>query len=221
MRYRPLDSGRFICRGHAEEGDTLYFTYLLCDSVLKEIREIARQRNDYQPEPSIAVFAVSWEFYTSNDRIYVHDRSKGQVIDVYDRDGRFLYAIRDDYQPVPVRHSHIDGVHDYYRDSPYSREEYEPWLKDALRFPDYFPAVRTWTVDDGRIYLFSFRQKDGKSELRIYDTHGRRLKSCYIRLDQQGTDIDRVAPYAIGQGRFYQCEQDASEKWRLRFVRLD
>ena len=73
---------------------------------------------------------------------------------------------------------------------------------------------------DEKVYVFTFRQHDGNTQLRIHDTNGRFIRTSEIELIQKDSDIDRVSPYAIGDGKLYQFVQDEADRWVLRSIEI-
>ena len=216
LRYRPVGPNRLIYRGHATKGDSLFFTYMLCDSSLAPFKEICRVPNDWQPQSGLRALAISWDFYAEEGLIYIQDRRKGFCINVYDREGDFHRSIVHEHVPLPVTEAHRQGIIDFYRTSPYTRDRFEEIFKDRIYFPDILPAIRTWRVNEGRIYVSTFLEKKGRHELLVLDEEGKVLKRVFVLLPPTGSDIDRVVPYAIAKGRLYRLVQEADDgPWQL------
>jgi len=91
-----------------------------------------------------------------------------------------------------------------------------------LRFPAYFPPIRNFFVADERIYVLTFKEIEGKSELLILDLKGRLLKRVLVPLVQ----IDSLGPavmnrYTINNHKLYRLVRNKESQYELHITPLD
>lgn len=194
---------RYVALASLKESDKRYFVHNLYDQNLSFIKELNRMDNDYQPGEGLKAFSVAWQFYIYEDEIFIHNKEKGAVIDVYGFDGNLRRNIKWDYEPVKVQKKHIEGVLNHYRKSAYTKNEFDE-IKNLLKFPEYFSACRSWFVNDHKIYVFSYQTVNEKSQMLTFDLNGKLLKETFVPFYQKGTDIDRVFPFCIHKDKLYQ-----------------
>jgi hypothetical protein len=88
------------------------------------------------------------------------------------------------------------------------------YLKQMIKFKEYFPAIQLIFVDNASIYILTYRKQPEKYEIFIYDTSGKYIKQVYLPIQY----IDRIQPYpfAIKNGILYQLiENEENEAWEL------
>lgn len=214
--YKLLDAN-FVSMASVSKEGINYFTHNIYCKNLTSQKEINSFYNDYQPGKGLAAFSIAWQYFTCNNEIYIHNKEKGANIDVFNSEGEIVRSLKWNYQPVKVQQYHRDGVYDHYRTSPYTKDRFEQ-LKALLKFPEYFSACRSWYVTDEKVYVFSYLIKDNKTELIILDKDGVFVKRIFVPFYQKGTDIDRVYPYAINNGKLYQLIKE--QKTKLLITKL-
>ena len=87
-------------------------------------------------------------------------------------------------------------------------------------FPGEFPAIRDYYVADGRIYVLTYKEEDGKSEWLIFDLAGKFLKRLFLPY-QYMTPVDGY-PTAVKNETLYQLiESEEGEEWALHITDLE
>ena len=87
-------------------------------------------------------------------------------------------------------------------------------MKDKIKFPRYFPGVQHFTVADKKVYVLTFRQKNGQNEFIIFDIKGKFLKKAAAPVKEK--DPEHLSPFTIKDGKFYQLvENEEEENWEL------
>ena len=150
----------------------------------------------------------NYEIY--NNHIYIADCQKGFSITVFDSEGNQLYEINRKYKKVKVPRTFIDNLMNKLKKTPV-------WERIKTRyhnvFPEYFPAIKRFWVNNGRIYtLTNEKKEEGKKgkvqrELVVLDLKGKIIKRMFVP-DVKGCTIDRNIFY-------YLFENEDKEVWEL------
>jgi len=113
---------------------------------------------------------------TAEDKVFIGDTRKGFYIAVFDKNGEPLYEIRKDEPLLKVPDDFRDRIWKELKES-------SNWEQAKERFDykmkDYFPAYSTFKVKDGRIFVTTHAQKDGKYEIIVMDLKGNILKRAF------------------------------------------
>lgn len=211
---------RFVGLSTVAEGKILYDTLKMVNSNFAFFKEIARWKTPLQ-DAKKTFFLVSESEHSQvyGDFIYV-PRSMDFVIDIFDTEGEKIRTIRLDYQRPEITEAFKQRVHQWFKTDLKYRKYYNE-LKPMFRFPDKFPAVKHFVVSDSKIYVQTYRQREGMSEFFILDLNGKLLKTVFLPyVDRQGVNIFLL--YGIKNGRFYQLvENEKTEKWEVHIMETD
>lgn len=139
------------------------------------------------------------------------------LIDVFDSNGNKRYSIQRDYEKIKVTESFIKRVHNYFR-LKFKRGGLEHNLKHT-KFPDYFPAIRHFTVSDKKIYVITHKKSGDNSEIIVLDLPGNLLKKVMVPVKEK--NVEYLYPYSIHAGKLYQIvENEESEEWELQVTEI-
>jgi hypothetical protein len=157
------------------EGEVQYQCLLLYDANGTLIRELARQESPVQSMtrktemiPDVLNFAV-WE-----DGIFVEKSREGFVIDVFDGGGSLQYRIEKKHEKIAVTEDHEHEALERLKTDPFVKRIGFEQFRQFSQFvwPKTLPAIKDFTVDDGRIYVRTSRMRDGKENWLILDLAG-------------------------------------------------
>jgi hypothetical protein len=81
-----------------------------------------------------------------------------------------------------------------------------------MHFPGYFYAVRDIRVADGKVYAFTHKDNNDKSECFIFDIRGKLLKKMVVPLAEK--DPMTLYPFDVKNGNLYQLVEK-EEDWEL------
>jgi hypothetical protein len=138
------------------------------------------------------------------------------LIDVFDSNGKKRYSIQRDYEKIKVTEGFIKRVHNYYRLKFKRGLEYN--LKHT-KFPDYFPAIRHFTISDKKIYVITHKKSGDNSEIIVLDLQGNLLKKVMVPVKEK--NVEYLYPYSIHAGKLYQIvENEESEEWELHVTEI-
>ncbi len=81
------------------------------------------------------------------------------------------------------------------------------------QFPRYFP-LRSLLVDDGKIYIQTFKREKEKSEFYIFDLDGKLIRKVMAPIRE--AEFLLAYPFTIANGKIYQLsENEDTEEWEL------
>ncbi|MCP4153328.1 MAG: hypothetical protein GY757_36700, partial [bacterium] len=136
----------------------------------------------------------------------------------FDKNGKKLFTSTYKFEKIKFKSEHKKLIFDYYNTSTGLRRYYEA-VKPRLVFPEYFPAIRTCWVVDEKIYILTFKTKDGNSEIVVLDANGKFVKKVMVPFRE--LDFVGIYPSTIKDGKFYQLVETADgENWELHISQM-
>jgi hypothetical protein len=89
-----------------------------------------------------------------------------------------------------------------------------------MTFPDYFPPIRMFHVTDNKIYVMTYKEKDGKNEFIILDMEGKLLNRMFIPISPfEETTV--IIFYTIKNGKLYLLkDNEETEEWEVRIFEI-
>lgn len=217
---------KFVGKMRINEGKLDYVVLNIYDSGLKTEKRLAKYKMwkmdniiDYR----------NLQFATYKDKIFVKPFENKFTLDVYDTTGKKLYSINREYEKVEVSDADIQRYHSYFKNYSKVRKNYKN-IRKELQFADTFPAIQTFTVTDGKIYVVTYKKKDLNSEVLVLDLKGKLVKTVYLPLFKNDEQFYRAiennifrrknnSTFAINNGKLYQIlENEDEETWNLRIT---
>jgi hypothetical protein len=156
-------------------------------------------------------------YQTSADRIFIGGKQQLEI-DIYDSEGNFVKSIKRDYEKQELTGDDKKKFLEIYKIHPIYKNFWES-LEKVIKVPDYFPDYKTFLVSNQRIYVQTFKKKDGKTGFLIFDLDGKYLKTTFLPLVYQ----DIMTPYlfTIDGGKLYQLAENEDEEWELRITEIN
>ncbi len=197
---------------------------ILVNSKFEKIKEIARCEKVFriqfqhqtreQREYDMLVHHVGYKVY--DDKIFKVNTQKGFYFDVFDHQGNLLYTIdkNDQVEKIKVDDAYKKKALEYLRIN--NREFYESQGK--FLFFDYFPALRGFRINDKKIFVFTYKEKDDKHEVIVLDLKGKILDRIFLPVKSllPNPRIARDDPFTVYKGVLYDLiENDETEMWEL------
>ena len=205
--FHPMGE-QFVGVGTKIEGKTRCWTINIYNSNLKKLKELFWYPVPFQDGRKVnpIEFKVA-EFCIYKDKIFVPDARDSGTIFVFNREGKQLYSIKPNYEKIKVTKKDIQR-YKYYFGSGHFKGFYERW-QSLFEFSDYFPAMRFMNVSDDKIYILTYKKKEGKNEFLILDLEGKFLKRFYLPVKEM--DV-----------QFYPLlENEETEQWELHITGLE
>ncbi|UCH97381.1 MAG: hypothetical protein JSV88_11160, partial [Candidatus Aminicenantes bacterium] len=140
-------------------------------------------------------------------------------IDVFDHKGEKLYTIKIEYEKVEITDQAKQGIIKYYKEEDPFWKRVWPRIKSWVQFPDYFPLVRLFDIENDRIYIQTFKEEKNKSEFLILDLKGKLLKKAFVPVVKE--TFLWIYPYCIKNHKFYQMvENEETGEWELHMTEI-
>ncbi|UCH96431.1 MAG: hypothetical protein JSV88_06160, partial [Candidatus Aminicenantes bacterium] len=81
---------------------------------------------------------------------------------------------------------------------------------------EFFPAIRDLIVDNGHVYVITWRKKEQEHEFLIFDLEGKLEKKTWLPL-QDYDDGVALFPYSLKNNYLYQLiDNEEEEVWELQ-----
>lgn len=212
--FSPLGDG-YVGFARIAEDRVAYNTINFYDAELNRGKEIARIKFG-SLEKGIEILNQSLNFGIHNKKIFVAG-SDEFVIEVYDHTGKKLYSITREYERIKFN----PEIEKQFRDNIKRREpaQYE-LIKNRLNFPDYFPAILNFFIDDNKIYVITWNLQKDKVEFYIHALDGKLLKKQFVNFAFiEGTF--QAYPVNFKNGKLYQLIENEDEEWELHVTKFD
>jgi hypothetical protein len=153
-------------------------------------------------------------FQVYNDRLFIE--GEDCRIFVYDQQGKeFCSFSVHDYEKLEI-------PEDFKKEVMIYLEKRLPTafirVKQNGKFPRYFP-LQSFQVDDGKIYVQTFKLDREKSEFYIFDLEGKLLRKVMVPF--QESELLCAYPFTIAEGKIYQLiENEDTEEWELHINKI-
>jgi hypothetical protein len=183
----------------------------ILDADFNEIKTFYQDEVGYHQEKQGTNYASTWDFDVSDDKFFIVGSSAFKI-DVFNKNGDSLYTISPQYKRVKFPQEFIDAWFERIKRR-LGMNAYD-YMKRKVRWPEFFPAIRDLMVDNGHVYVITYRRQQEKNEFFIYDLEGKLLKKTLLPLKY----YDGVAlfPYSIKNNFLYQLiDNEEEEVWEL------
>lgn len=147
------------------------------------------------------------------DNLFVFDQKGDFVVHMFDAKGNLVKKIETEYPKQKLPSEYIAKTWEWASKDIRLRQLSEEMRKMAY-FPEYFPVMKNFVVDEGKIYVHTYQTQGDKSEFVIVDFNGKILKKVFLG----GADINTIeyAPYTFKDGKYvYLYENPDNEKIEL------
>jgi hypothetical protein len=201
---------KFVGWRRVQEENATYSSLNILDAGLKNPKELSRWKTP-SIQGEIHLLKAPRIIRVQGNRLFVAVKTDF-IIDVFDKKGTKIYSIDHEYKKLEVTDADKDGVMDYFRKDPRFRAIFERF-KRRLRFPDYFPAIRNFFADKGKLYVRTYKKLQDKSEFLIMDQEGKPLKTVFLPISEK--DGKESYPYIIKNDTVYQLIENTDEEWEL------
>jgi hypothetical protein len=208
--------------GVTQEEKVVYQTINLYNANFKKVKEIYRYPGWVQQQgPKRGVYAVHFARFgmlVSEDKMVVMDMEDFKVY-VWNEKTDKMVTIKQDYEKLKFTASDKKKYLDFFKTDPNLRGIFEN-LRPLLTFPDYYPPIRSFGVGDGKIFVFTYKEKDGKTEFFIFDMNGKLIKTTFLPL--KGGMAHYQNPYNFANEKMYQLVENLDdEEWELHITEIE
>lgn len=217
--YRPFgDKFLFTATGTDENKQNVLSVNLANDKFEKQ-KELYLSDLSIGPAMKFIYPGTSFSFAPYKDKIYIVAGKEGFVIDVFDGNGTKLYRVKKEYEQLTVPDEYKKKTKQWFQTNPDSKQFWE-FFKDRISFRTHYPAILDMFVTDDRIYVLTYKQKDGKTELIIMDLKGKEEKRVFVPMEHlYGNDY--YSKHDIYKGNWYTLIENVDEEtWELHKMKL-
>jgi len=207
---QPLGD-RYIGMSVTQEDKINYRVVNLYDAEINRIKEVYRDKHNFQgPGNGLEVLPKPFIYVAYQDKILLPGADDATV-EVFDTEMKKLFSITLDQPRIRVDQAFKDQVIEYLKTDPGTASTFE--ILKPIRFPEYFPTIARFFVDDDIIYVMTWRREGDINEFFAYDLKGRFLKKRMIPIEYQ----TRLQPYPITvrKSKLYQIVENEDEDWEL------
>jgi hypothetical protein len=209
----------FVAMGIAGDAQKQYYTFNFYNDAFQKGKEIFKVLAFDPAAINPVTIRLFPEVHTCDNKIFINDLTG--TIHVFDSEGKETAAINIDglkeYKgKLKVTDDHKNKYIKFF-ETDYRFKNRFAATRHLMKFPGYFPIMRNFTIDNNKIYAFTFREAQNKRELFILDLEGNLLKKTWIALEE--LNPHEFYPYTIKDGKVYQLRESAeSEGYELHIT---
>jgi hypothetical protein len=208
--------------GFTQEDKVVYQTINVYDAGFKKVKEIYRYPGWLQLQgPKRGAYGVNharFGMLVYEDKMVVMDMEDFKVY-VWHEKSDNLITIKQDYEKLKFTAADKNKYLDFFKTDPNLRGFFEN-LRPLLTFPDHYPPIRSFGVGDGKIFVITYEEKNGKSRFFIFNMNGEFIKTTFLPL--KGGMAHYQNPYFFSNGKMYQLvENEDEEEWELHITEIE
>jgi len=219
--YKPVGKKNFSAYGFTQVDKTVFNTLNLFDENLKKIKEIARWEPIFQQGKSLNPTDTDLQggqFRIYDSKIYLMLREDGNV-DVFDENGEKLYAVKYDYERIPVTAEDKKAIYEHFKTDPRFSRFYD-MFKQMVKFPSDWPSTIDHIAADEKLYVLTNKKKGEKSEFVIFDKNGNFSEKVMVPV--KFANPRETYPMTINYGKLFQLvDNEDTEEWELHIHTID
>jgi len=210
-----------------------YFSVLLMDSEMNQIRELYKQEYR-ETDTDIDMVLDSIHFDVYKNKIYIEKSKLGFKIAVFNSQGNLeMEIVKEKKAPVLTAQDKQDLMENFKQDNLVKMmvEREGGWMnfKNKMNFiyPDTFPLIQDILVTDDKIFIATFHQKNRKRKYIVMDLKGSILNTIYLPIPRESSYLTKAMGrdnrfYGVAKHRYYYLiENPDSEEWEIHAVDLD
>lgn len=200
-------------------------TLLLFDTEFKRPKEIFQkkfpaedvEKNGYQ------IFRPNRNLIVRNSKkhLFIFDSQKGPHISTFDAGGIPMEPIFLNLPRITVSEKFKNDVIEWMKLDPYLKVIIDDWnLK--IRFTQYFPVLRNFTIKNDRIYCQTYIKENRMSKFFIFNLKGECLKKIFLPSSER--EMIRFGTNKIydfhNNKYYYLVDNEKDETWELYMAEI-
>lgn len=212
----PLGDNFAVTKSVINEKGTNAIGVVIFAPNLKELKTVyCRSYPHYQKSGRIDIVPEFVLIRGYENKLLVFDQKQTAdfVIHVYGSSGKPLKEIKVDWKKRKMTGEFKEKTWEWVeKDIRFRSLSNE--MKRMVTFPDFFPVMKNFQVEDSRIYIHTYQTRGRETEFIVTDFDGKILKNIYLK----GADKNTIesAPYTFKDGKYiYLQENQRLEKWEL------
>ncbi len=206
----------YVGKGFAQDEGKLYLTVNIYDDQLKKIQEIYREKASFQRgsnQKFDPIDATGPGIAADKNHLFLNIGDNRNTIAAFGLDGKKLYSFTHNFREIKLTEEHRKRYMSYLEKDPNFRD-FVARTKHLFRFNDLFPLIQNFFIDERKIYVTSYENKNGMRDLYVFTLKGQFIKHLEIPLVSQNVDIPY--PFTICKGKLYQIvENEEGDSWGL------
>ncbi len=209
---------RFLGIAEIPEDGVVYNTINIYDLEINKLKEVYRVKKNFQkPGSGLKVLEKTLTYQAYKDKILLPGKDDA-TIDVFDREMKKLFSIHLDQEKRKVDQKFKDNAIKQLKTDPTTKDIF-PLLKPII-FPDYFPTIAAFFVEDDTIYVMTWKIENSINEFFTYDMSGKFKKRLLIPI-QYETEL-KPYPITLNKGKLYQIvENEEEEVWEFHMSKIE
>jgi len=196
-----------------------YSTLNFYNMDLLKIKEIHRQESwDERKKLNPITFTMFPIFHINDNKIFVNRKMGEGKILVFNNEGNKVNVISHSFERLKVTGKDVEEYKNFFNRSPGYKGFLESYKK-IIKFPDYFPVIRNFHIDEGRIYILTFEKNDRKN-CYIFKTDGTFLSRINLNIPQ--ISPIQLYPYTTHQNKIFKLVENLeAEEWELNIDNIN
>jgi len=217
--YRPFGDKFLFTATGTDEKDRAVLSVNLANENFEKQKELYLSDMTTGPAMKLDYPMTTFNFVPYKDRIYLAAGKEGFAIDVYDGNGTKLYRVKKEYERLPVPDEYKKKTKEWFQTNPAYRQYWE-FFKDRISFKTQYPAIQRMLVTDDRIFVLTYKQKDGKTECIVMNLKGEEEKRVFVPMEWL-MGMDFYPRSDIYKGNWYTLIENVDEEtWELHRMKL-
>jgi hypothetical protein len=162
----------------AVEKDRLYISddYMEINLYDDKFNKLKALYQEPGPDPNrLNLLQNNIDFDVTGSFIFITESKKGFVIEVFDNNGKNLYLIKKNYPKIKFQDWCKARIFDSKSKNPHSDQ-----IKKKIVFPEYFPALYSFFIDNELMYVKTFEKEKDEFKFIILDINGNELKRTWL-----------------------------------------
>jgi hypothetical protein len=214
-KYRRLKilEDRYVASSGILSKDVYHNVAKILDADFNELKTFYHDEAMYHQKKQGTNYASTWDFDVSEKKCFIVGSSDFKI-DVFNKNGDSLYTISPPYKRVKFPQEFIDAW--FKRIKRRRGMNFYEYAKKKVRWPEFFPAIRDLMVDNGHVYVITWRKKEQEHEFFIFDLEGKLVKKTFIPLQDYDEGV-ALFPYSLKNNYVYQLiDNEEEEVWELQ-----
>ncbi|MCP5049316.1 MAG: hypothetical protein GY940_19255 [bacterium] len=226
----PIGANFVVARTRIDtEKKIMYYCICLYNSKMEETKEIYRELHPQQglSFPVTLDMTVNFiRFEVVDDKFFIEESGKGFLIEVFDKEGEKLYQIQHPFEKIKLTGDHEKEIIERFKADPLIKLQIQAnggWaaLKKLMnmKFPDTYPAIKSFEISNNKIYVQTYKVVEGKSEYVVMDFKGKIIKRVYLAKFENTPILSQILGaklHTIHDNKlYYLMENEDEEEWEL------
>lgn len=218
QRFIPLEGGFLSSTSLAAEEEFQVQGIALFDKEMRRKKILLRTNTPVGMGVKIFVPKPNYKFIVYKEKIYLSGDLDTISIRIFDFKGNRMSPIVHQTDKLKIPAAYIEKLKTYYRTSP-EWKNFWNYLKQYLTFPDHFPAVRDFFIDQDLIYVQTFQVKNRQIKWLVFDLKGNLQGNTHLPAINFYTD--QATLHGILDGFYYYLEENIEkEVWEINSFQI-